>query len=367
LLAGVPGLTGVVHAAGVLADATLELLTAEQLERVLRAKVDAAVNLHELTGDRDLAMFVMFSSAAGVLGGAGQGNYAAANAFLDALAAHRRARGLPAASLAWGLWEQETGMTAHLGHRDQTRIARAGLLPIPTKQALTLFDTALTLDEPLLLPIRLDTAALRAQAAAGVLPALFRGVVRTGARRRVAGADDASEPSRLAQRVAGLSEREQDRVLLEVVLSHTATVLGHDSASAVRPDAGFIELGLDSLTAVELRNRLGAASGLRLPATLIFDEPSPAALARRLRAEIRPGDRPATQPVLGELEKFATTLAASSLDDSTRTRLGKQLRALLRQLEDARTGRAEDPGDPGLDEVTDDEMFALIDKELGRA
>ncbi|HZN19848.1 MAG TPA: SDR family NAD(P)-dependent oxidoreductase, partial [Micromonosporaceae bacterium] len=361
LLDEVPDLTGVVHAAGALDDATIASLTPEHIDRVLRPKVDAALHLHELTQGRDLAMFTLYSSAAGVLGGAGQGNYAAANAFLDALAEQRRAAGLPATSLAWGYWAQDSGMTGHLDRADVARMGRSGVLPLTSQQGLALFDAAHDLDGGLLVPVRLDLAALRARAAAGVLPALLRGLVRAGA-RRAADAGNGAGSAGLARRLAGLTGPERDRAVLDVVLSHTATVLGHTSASAVKADRGFLELGFDSLTAVELRNRLGVATGLRLPATLVFDHPSPAALARHLGTEIHP-DGPAAAapvPVLGEVERLEAALAASSLDGGTRLRLGRRLRALLWRVEQA------GPDGDELGAATDEEMFALIDKELGR-
>ncbi|WP_239133248.1 phosphopantetheine-binding protein, partial [Paractinoplanes durhamensis] len=194
----------------------------------------------------------------------------------------------------------------------------------------------------------------------------LRGLVRAGV-RRVADALDASAPSALAQRIAGLSDSERDRLLLDVVLTHTATVLGHSSTRSIRADRGFLELGFDSLTAVELRNRLNAATGLTMPATLIFDHPSPAALARHVGTRIRPAERPAGEPVLSELERFGSLLTGSALDDPTRRLLGKRLRTLLRELDDAAGEAPDDNDDVRLDGATDEQMFALIDKELGRA
>ncbi|MEU0803535.1 SDR family NAD(P)-dependent oxidoreductase, partial [Streptomyces sp. NPDC005970] len=269
-------LTAVIHAAGTLDDATIGSLTPRRLDTVLAAKVDAARHLHELTRHLDLAAFVLFSSAAGVLGSPGQGNYAAANAFLDALAHQRRAAGLPAVSLAWGLWEEASGMTGHLDRTDHTRMARSGLRPLATDEALALFDTALAGGPPLLLPARIDTRALRGTTP----PPLFRSLVRPTGHRPGPATPDGS--SSLRARLSGLDPAGQSEVLITLVRGHAATVLGHPSPDAIAPDATFRDVGFDSLTAVELRNRLKDATGLRLPATLVFDHPTPAALAQHL-------------------------------------------------------------------------------------
>ncbi|WP_225840584.1 type I polyketide synthase, partial [Streptomyces sp. NK08204] len=294
VLAGIPAehpLTGVVHAAGVLDDGVVESLTPERIDAVLRAKVDAAVNLHELTAGADLALFALFSSAAGVLGAAGQGNYAAANAFLDALAAHRRASGLPAVSYAWGLWAERSAMTGHLDAADLARMARGGIVPMTTDEGLALLDAAPATAEALVVPVKFDGAGLATQARTGTLPALLRGLVQqpvTAPRRALAAAADAAgaEESSLRQQLASLREQERDHRLLEIVRVNAATVLGHAGSDEVEAERPFREHGFDSLTAVELRNRLNAATGLRLPATSVFDYPTPAALARHLRTEL---------------------------------------------------------------------------------
>jgi len=272
--------TGVVHAAGVLADGLVESLTPERFDTVLRAKADAARNLHELLPDASL--FVLFSSASGIIGTAGQANYAAANSYLDALAQVRHAQGKHAVSLAWGLWEQSSAMTAHV---DLARINRAGALPLSTEEGLALLDAALALGRPVAVPIKLDLPRLRANAP---VASVLRGLVKV---RRTAGTADSGRSSALRSTLAGQSEADQEQVLLELVTKQVAVVLGH-AGDAVTPGRAFTELGFDSLTAVELRNQLNAASGLRLPATLVFDYPTPRALARHLRAELVGADVP---------------------------------------------------------------------------
>nr|WP_317259638.1 type I polyketide synthase [Streptomyces sp. NEAU-383] len=283
VLAGVSSehpLTAVVHTAGVVDDGVVESLSAQRLETVLRPKADGAWHLHELTRDADLAAFVMYSSAAGVLGSAGQGNYAAANAFVDALAEQRRAEGLPALSLAWGLWEDSSGLTARLTDTDRGRIRRGGLRAISAEHGMRLFDTASRHEEPVLV------AAAMEPVRDAEVPALLRSLHRAVA-RRVASTGDSS-----AQWLAALAPAEREKALLKLVSDGAATVLGHADASTIPVTAAFKDLGIDSLTAVELRNRLAKATGLRLPATLVFDYPTPAALAARLD-ELFTGESPA--------------------------------------------------------------------------
>ena len=301
LLAAVPAgspLTTVVHTAGVLDDGVIGSLTPARVDTVMRPKADAAWNLHELTQDIDLQAFLMFSSAAAAFAGPGQGNYVAANAFLDALASHRRAAGLPATSMAWGLWADASAMTGHLSEADRARMTRGGVGTLSAQDGLALLDLAAGRDEALLIPVRLDVAGLRAQAARGTaVPALWRGLAggsaRPSASAAVGGADAAGS---LRERLAGLPAADRDRVLLDLVRAHVAAVLGHASPEAVEPGRAFTDLGFDSLTAVELRNRLNAVTGLRLPATLVFDYPSPAVLAEFLRAELV-GDQDAVPSV----------------------------------------------------------------------
>ncbi|GAA3356480.1 hypothetical protein GCM10020366_20680 [Saccharopolyspora gregorii] len=283
LLAEIPAahpLTAVVHTAGVLDDGAIGSLTAERLDRVLRPKVDAAWRLHEATRDRDLAAFLLYSSVSGVMGGPGQGNYAAANAFLDALAQHRRAQGLPAQSLAWGPWAPASGMTAALTEADLERMAGSGLPPLSAAQGLALFDAARTRDEALVVPIRTNAAGMRGQ---GHLPPVLRELI-PAARRPVAAARR-SAGSR-GERIAAADGADRHRLLTELVVEHAAAVLGHRDVAAVDPERDFLELGFDSLIAVELRNRVGEELDLRLAASVVFDARTPDALARCLGGEL---------------------------------------------------------------------------------
>ncbi|GGV64800.1 polyketide synthase [Streptomyces longisporoflavus] len=295
LLASVPAdrpLTGVVHTAGVLDDGLLQDQTPERLDTVMRPKVDAAWHLHELTRDLDLTAFVLFSSVAGVIGGAGQSNYAAANVFLDALAEHRAAAGLAATSVAWGVWTQDSGMTGHLDEADLSRIARGGFRPIGQEQGQAMLDTALRLGTPALVGMPLDAATLRERPSQ--VPAVLRGLLRTPVRRTAQNVDNGFDT--LLGRLAALDEKEQLSRVLDLVLAETATVLGHMNADGIRPKQRFSDLGFDSLTSVELRNQLASTTGCRLPATVVFDRPTPTELAAFLRTVLleRLGDQVST-------------------------------------------------------------------------
>ncbi|MFE6582732.1 SDR family NAD(P)-dependent oxidoreductase, partial [Streptomyces rochei] len=294
------GVGAVVHSAGVLDDGTVESLTPERLAGVLRPKVDAAWNLHEATKDLDLDAFVLFSSMSGILGGPGQANYAAGNTFLDALARHRRALGLPATSLAWGPWTQDAGMIGTLSDTDVRRIARAGMPELTPEQGAALFDAALASGEPNVLPVRLDLAALREQ---GDPHPMLRGLVRARRRRSAAGGSAAT--AGLVQRLEGLGAEERREVLLDLVRGQIAVVLGHAGAQTVDPARAFQDLGFDSLTAVELRNRLGKATGLRLPATVVFDYPTAHALVGYLLDELFGAAEPAAVVPVAALPSVA--------------------------------------------------------------
>ncbi|MGA5824146.1 type I polyketide synthase [Kitasatospora sp. NPDC094028] len=373
LLATVPAehpLTGVVHAAGVLHDGLLESLTDDQLTEVLRPKVDAGWNLHEATSHLGISAFVLFSSFAATAGGPGQANYAAANAFLDALAHHRRAEGRPAVSLGWGYWGESSGMTSTLDAVDIARFARSGMLPLTAVQGLALLDAASGVDRPHLAPIRLDRHAL---ATAGAPPLFAELAPRRAVRRTAAGpaGSTATADRGVLDRLPGLAAAQQEKVLLDVVVGHLAAVLGHGSPQAVEPERGFLDLGMSSLTAVELRNRLNAELGLRLPTTTIFDHPSPTALAGRLRDLVGAptGTTAPARPVFAELDELESALGATELDADSRTRLLARIKSLQWRLDgDATESPAVADGpDDALDDTTDDEMFDLIDRELGLA
>ncbi|MFD5655515.1 SDR family NAD(P)-dependent oxidoreductase, partial [Streptomyces sp. NPDC127039] len=356
LLASVPAehpLTSVIHMAGVLDDGVLGSLTEAKVASVLRPKVDAAWHLHELTRDHDLASFVLFSSMSGLLGGAGQANYAAANVFLDALAGHRRSLGLPAMSLAWGMWGDASGMTGHLDATDLARIARGGLAPMSFEQGMALFDAALDADAALLAPAPLDRSALRDRAAAGDLPAVLRSLVKAPSVRRAAqAARGGGDAVSLGARLAALRGPEREQAVLALVQEQVAAVLGHGTADDVAAERAFKEIGFDSLTSVELRNRLGSATGLRLPTTLAFDFPTPAALAGQLLDLLVPREDP-----VAELDRLLASVTADSAELPT---VRERLRAALRQWEAA----AGDAPREDLASATDEELFRALDEEL---
>ncbi|MEU4343523.1 type I polyketide synthase, partial [Nocardia sp. NPDC023852] len=272
--------SAVIHSAGVLDDSTIETLTTDQVDRVLASKADAAWHLHELTSDRDLSAFVLFSSVAGVVGTPGQGNYAAANAFLDALASRRRAAGLPAVSIAWGSWNQGSGMTSGLGSAAMARMGRLGVRPLETADGLALFDRAIGAAAPVVVATEFDTEALSVQAREGSLLRMLHSIVAVPVRRA------ADTSGTLARRLAVAPAQEREAIVLDVVREQVAGVLGHISGDAIDPTAPFTELGFDSLAGVEFRNRLAKATGVQLPSTLVFDHPTAAAVAVFVRSRV---------------------------------------------------------------------------------
>ncbi|GAA2730206.1 SDR family NAD(P)-dependent oxidoreductase [Streptomyces nogalater] len=362
-VSGIPAehpLTAVVHTAGIVDDGLLTRLTPDRLEAVLRPKVDAAWHLHELTRDLDLSAFVLYSSIAGLLGTAGQANYAAANTFLDALAQHRRARGLAGVSLAWGLWEGD-GMGDSLTDADLRRLARTGLRALPADTAMDLFDTAPATGRAVLAVTGLDLTTLRTQDAEP--PVLFRGLVHRPAPRATAAAGTGRSGPTLAERLAALPGPEQDRLLVDLVRTEVAGVLGHADRAAVGAERAFQDLGFDSLTAVELRNQLGKATGLRLPTTLVFDHPTPAALAAFLRPQLVADAEPAGAE-LGGLDRLEDFIRSAGADQDARQRIRTRLRELLDLTDTADRGDGEDsekPGHDDLDSASDEDLFALVD------
>ncbi|MFD0906057.1 beta-ketoacyl reductase, partial [Actinomadura sediminis] len=355
LLAGIggPPLTAIFHAAGALDDALVTELTPGRLEAPFRPKVDGSVHLHELAPP-GLSAFVLFTSAVGVFGQAGQGGYAAANAFQDALAAARRAAGLPGLALAWGTWAGAAGMASRLAGAAVRRTAASGLVPLDAAENLALLDRALTVDRPVVVPVRLDLPRIRARAAEGEIPPAFTVLAGGGPRRPAAPrtGDDAA-------RLAALPAPEREALLLEQVRAHVAAVLGHDGPAAVDPARGLVDLGLDSLSAIELRNRIGFATGLRLPATLVFDHPTAAAIAAHLAAAL--SGPPAADTVESEIARLEEAFAGLAADDRRRRGLAARLRALA--------ARWEDPGEPddapdSLGTATAAELFDILDEEL---
>ncbi|KAB7832326.1 type I polyketide synthase [Streptomyces mobaraensis] len=395
LLAGIPEahpLTAVYHVAGVTDDGVLDAQTPERLDTVLRPKADAARHLHELTEHQNLAAFVMFSSAAGTFGSAGQGGYAAANAYLDALAHHRRSRGLPAQSLAWGLWERSSALTDALDATGRARLGRSGVLPLATDDALALLDAAAAHDEPVLLPLRLDPARVAEQ---GKPPALLRALTGDARRARPApdtGAGDRptddqpvadrptdNQPTDDRQaapghRYAALPAAERRRALLGLVRTHAAAVLGEATPADIAPDRGFVDLGLDSLADLELRDRLHEATGLPLATTLIFDYPTAAALADHLCAEFAaaaPDDDP-DSPVAGELDRLEAALAPYAADAGTRELVARRLKDLLSRWDADRPegtghGSAHPAPETGHDARPHDDFATATDDELFEA
>ncbi|MGK5674963.1 type I polyketide synthase, partial [Micromonospora sp. URMC 106] len=290
-------LAGVVHTAGVLDDGVVSGITADRLADVLAPKVTAGWWLHEATAELDLDLFALFSSVAGVLGSPGQAAYAAGNAFLDALAQVRAQRGLPAVSLAWGMWDTD-GMAASINDTDRARVSRAGLVPMTAQIGLGLWDAALAHGGAALVPAVVDLPAMRAQTAAGRVPPMLRTLVGPAAKRRRSGTGG------WADRLAGLDPQEARTQIDLLVRGLVAQVLGHSGAEQVPADRAFRELGFDSLTAVELRNRINSATGLRLTSTLVFDYPTPGALSDHLYEQLS-----------GQVADQQSVVAAASADE----------------------------------------------------
>ncbi|MBU3868697.1 SDR family NAD(P)-dependent oxidoreductase, partial [Streptomyces sp. 4503] len=368
-------LTGVVHAAGALDDAMLPSQDPKRLARAWAAKAAAAAELHTATARLRLGMFVLFSSFASDLGTPGQANYAAANAFCDALATRRQAAGLPGLSVAWGLWAATSGLTARLADADLARIGRLGIKANSTEEGLALLDAACHHGHPHLLALHLDTGSLAAQPPVA-LPAPLRALATVGGSGRARPTAAAGgQTTDWAGRLRGLPSTEQHRLLLNLVRTQAATVLGHADPGVVQPDASFKDLGFDSLTAVELRNRLAAATGLRLPAALVFDHPEAAVLAEHLRQELSPDGEPGARgpgvpqphPVLNELVRLENSLSAVVVEDVDSGAVTARLETLLSKWKAMCSPAEADDGNAveRLQVATADQVLEFIDNELG--
>jgi acyl carrier protein len=306
-------------------------------------------------------MFVLYSSAAAIFGNPGQANYAAANTFLDALAHHRHTQGLPAHSLAWGPWQTEHGMTRDLNQADVDRITRTGVNPLQPDEGLRLFDTACQSPYPLLVPLHLHTKTLRGQASSSTLPSLLTNLVP----QRHRGSPTRNTQS-LATQLAALPEQQQHHTLLELIRTHTATVLGHAGAETIPANRAFLELGFDSLTSIELRNRLAGTTGLSLPTTLVFDHPTLNKLAIHLLAELNVNEADDFSSVFEALSRLENVLSAALLEDDVQSKVMTRLKALLRAQSDSCQISESAPGE-SIEAASDEEIFDLIDSGFGKS
>ncbi|WP_344318216.1 type I polyketide synthase, partial [Streptomyces javensis] len=361
LLAAVPAqlpLRGVVHTAAVVDDGVVEGLSDERVQRVLAPKVDGAWHLHELTRDMGLEAFVLYSSVAATLGAGGQSSYAAANAFLDALAQHRHAQGLPALSLAWGLWAQASGITQNLNETDLARMDRLGIIPMATEDALALFDRSTHADRAALLPVRLDLKAFGDRSMP--VPPVLRQLVRRPVRKAAAG-NGSGPGTEWRDSVAMVVPEERERLVLDLVRTHVATVLGRTDPYGIEERRALKELGFDSLTAVELRNQLSSITGLRLPTTLVFDHPTPAAIAKVLLKQIDGAPQTTAQGIVSEIDKLEAALAGIDWADAEAAVVSTRLRGLL-----TKWGRSSGSDTEDLGTASADELFSILDGELER-
>jgi polyketide synthase 12 len=352
-------LTAVIHAAGALDDAVLTAQAPDRLARVWGPKAAAVANLHAATADLPLSVFAVFSSAAATFGSPGQANYAAANAYCDALMTSRRAVGQPGIAVSWGLWAATSELTRHLGDAEQARMSRAGLLPLSTGQALALFDAACQQPNPHVVAVNLDLAALAA-GSAGVVPPLLKAlaVPRPGGPAVSASAPD------LAARLAGLDPAVGQQLMVTLIQEHAASVLGHANADTIPPGTPFRDLGFDSLTAVELRNRIAAATGLRLPASLVFTYPTCAALAAYLRGELSQDGAEPPDQFGRELDELEAAMAGIEPGGEAEGRLVRRLERMLWRLKDRGGEVSHTVSGLTVETATDTEMFDLIDREL---
>ncbi|MEU5164625.1 KR domain-containing protein, partial [Streptomyces sp. NPDC020875] len=356
-LAAVPAehpLRAVVHLPSFRDDAPVTALTAERLDAMLTATADGAWHLHRLTRDLDLSAFVIGHSTAGLLGAPGRAHGAAAAAFLDRLARHRAALGLPATALLRPPGQPDDDAPAPAG-----RGAHDWFRPRTGADTAAAFDTAAGLGRTVLVHASVDRSALPEQ-----VPSALRDLRRAPARRSVRTAEPADS---LQDRLAGLDPAARQAHVLGIVRAEVAAVLGHADPYAVGVRSEFQELGFDSLTAMELRNRLGTAVGLGLPATLVFDHPTPEALTAHLLTLVAPGGAPTAGRLLAELDRLDAELEELADDQRHRDVLHRRLRAMAARF--AAPTTTEDDREAAADRIASasvDEMFDLIDTELGR-
>ena len=353
-------LTAVIHTAGTTSDATITTMTPDQIDHVLAPKATAAWHLHQLTANLPLTAFVLFSSAAGQLGAPGQGNYAAANTFLDALATWRHARGHPAQSLAWGQWAQDSGITSALTQQDRARLTRNGAIPMRTADALAAFDAALRLEQPVATPVTFNWVALHEQGRAGILAPVLRGLIRSQLTRP--SADDRS----LAARLTSVDGSDRAELIASIVRDLTVTVLGQEGPEEIDSEKAFSDLGFTSLTAIEFRNRLSYQTGLKLPVSIIYDYPTLSVLAQYLLKSLIPEQPSPERSLLGQLDAVEKILPELSGEKSKRTEIIGRLQSILHKLHQP-DDTYEEIGSNGTDlqEATDQELFDALDSELG--
>ncbi|WP_067186862.1 type I polyketide synthase [Microtetraspora niveoalba] len=359
-----PPLRAVVHAAGVSTSAPLTETTLAELGRTAAAKIAGARHLDELLDPRRLDAVVYFSSIAGIWGVGEQAGYAAANAYLDALAQRRGAEGVRAISVAWGPWDGG-GMVDQAIKEPMRRRGIALLAPDPAMRALqhamdqdtgtvTVADIAWDRFVPAftaLRPSRFFDEIPEARQLTASTPAV---------------APNADRLAALRQKLAGLPPGDRELHLLDLVRAHAAAVLGHDTPNAIEIGRPFRECGFDSLTAVELRNRLGEATGLTLPATMVFDHPTPVLLADHLREAVLPSGQEAELPSAEELDLLEQALLDRPDDDIDRVRVVLRLEALLaRQRTVGGAGATGDELRERLSTATNEELFDLVDRDLG--
>jgi NAD(P)-dependent dehydrogenase (short-subunit alcohol dehydrogenase family)/acyl carrier protein len=353
----------VVHTAGTAEAGMLAETNLGDFAATVAAKALGAVHLHELLGDQELDAFVLFSSVSGVWGGGGQAAYSAANAFLDGLAQHRRARGLAATAIAWGPWG-EGGMVADTG--DEERLRQRGLTVLRPDRAISALHGALSGGDGTVTVADVDWERFvvpftvsRPSALLSDLPEVRDALAEELAEQTV-------EPSALTAKLSTLSEDEQQRLLVDTVCAHAAAVLGHSGSAVVEADLAFRDLGFDSLTAVELRNLLTADTGLTLPATLVFDHPTPEAIARHLRSELAGEPGPEEASVFSELDRLESVIStAASAEETVRSGVRRRLQELLSLVNSAGEQGAESAdAQRQLEDATIDDIFDLIDQDL---